>query len=30
LGISDGLIRVSMGVESLDDLQRDFESALRG
>jgi len=27
-GISDGLVRVSVGVEDIDDLVRDFQSAL--
>jgi cystathionine gamma-lyase len=34
LGIADGFIRVSVGIESLDDLLRDlergFEAARRG
>ena len=29
LGIVDGLIRVSVGLESLDDLQKDLDQALR-
>lgn len=28
-GITDGLIRVSVGIESIDDLRADFEQALR-
>jgi cystathionine beta-lyase/cystathionine gamma-synthase len=28
VGISDGLIRVSVGVEHIDDLIRDFDGAL--
>ena len=28
LGITDGLIRISTGVESVDDLQREFDTAL--
>jgi cystathionine beta-lyase/cystathionine gamma-synthase len=30
LGISDGLIRVSIGIESTDDLLEDFSRALSG
>ena len=30
LGISDGLIRVSVGIEDVDDLIRDLDSALAG
>ena len=30
LGISDRLIRVSVGIESADDLCADFEQALAG
>ncbi|HEX9943357.1 MAG TPA: aminotransferase class I/II-fold pyridoxal phosphate-dependent enzyme [Thermoanaerobaculia bacterium] len=30
LGITDGLIRLSVGIESPDDLIEDFEQALRG
>lgn len=30
LGISDSLVRLSVGVESLEDLQADLEQALRG
>ena len=29
LGISDGLVRLSVGVEAADDLQRDLDTALR-
>ena len=29
LGISDGLIRLSVGVEHVDDLVADLENALR-
>jgi len=29
-GIGDGLIRLSVGLESSDDLIEDFENALRG
>jgi cystathionine gamma-lyase len=28
LGISDGLIRLSVGIEHVDDLRRDLENAL--
>ena len=28
IGLSDELIRVSVGVEDIDDLKRDFENAL--
>ena len=28
LGISDGLIRLSVGIEDVDDLQRDLDNAL--
>jgi cystathionine beta-lyase/cystathionine gamma-synthase len=28
LGISDGLIRISVGLEALDDLRADLEHAL--
>jgi methionine-gamma-lyase len=27
-GISDGLLRLSVGIEDIDDLKRDFEQAL--
>ena len=30
LGISDGLIRLSVGIESTEDLLEDFEQALKG
>jgi cystathionine beta-lyase/cystathionine gamma-synthase len=30
LGITDGLIRVSVGIEATEDIMRDFEQALRG
>jgi cystathionine gamma-synthase/cystathionine gamma-lyase/cystathionine beta-lyase len=30
LGISDGLLRLSVGIESIDDLARDFAQALEG
>jgi cystathionine beta-lyase/cystathionine gamma-synthase len=29
-GIDDGLVRISVGVEDVDDLQRDLEQALKG
>jgi cystathionine beta-lyase/cystathionine gamma-synthase len=29
LGISDGLVRVSVGIENTGDLIQDFEEALR-
>jgi cystathionine beta-lyase/cystathionine gamma-synthase len=29
LGISDGLVRVSVGIESVEDLIRDFDAAFR-
>ena len=29
-GISDGLVRVSVGIEDIDDLTHDFDQALRG
>ncbi|TDH74801.1 methionine biosynthesis PLP-dependent protein, partial [Acinetobacter baumannii] len=28
-GITDGLLRLSVGVEHADDLERDFEQALK-
>ena len=28
LGITDGLIRLSVGIEAFDDLKRDLESAI--
>ncbi len=28
LGITDGLIRISVGIEDVDDLQADLEQAL--
>jgi cystathionine beta-lyase/cystathionine gamma-synthase len=30
LGISDGLVRISVGIEDIDDLIRDLELALAG
>ncbi|MFC0523659.1 bifunctional cystathionine gamma-lyase/homocysteine desulfhydrase [Pontibacillus salicampi] len=30
LGITDGLVRVSIGLEDVEDLKEDFEQALRG
>ena len=30
IGISDGLVRLSVGIESLDDLIQDLEVALKG
>ena len=30
IGISDGLVRLSVGIESLDDLIQDLEFALKG
>ena len=30
IGISDGLVRLSVGIESLDDLIQDLESSLKG
>jgi len=30
IGISDGLVRVSVGLESVEDLTEDFDRALRG
>jgi methionine-gamma-lyase len=30
LGISDNLVRISIGVEKAEDLVADFENALRG
>jgi len=30
MGIAEGLIRLSVGIESIDDLQADFEQALAG
>jgi cystathionine beta-lyase/cystathionine gamma-synthase len=30
LGISDGLIRISVGIEGTDDLIQDFSKALEG
>ncbi|KGP74498.1 bifunctional cystathionine gamma-lyase/homocysteine desulfhydrase [Pontibacillus yanchengensis] len=30
LGITDGLVRVSIGLEDVEDLKEDFEKALRG
>ena len=29
IGISDGLVRLSVGLESLDDLLEDIEQALK-
>jgi len=29
-GINDGLVRVSVGIEDIDDLLNDFEQALKG
>ena len=29
-GISDGLVRVSVGIEDINDLTQDFDQALRG
>jgi cystathionine beta-lyase/cystathionine gamma-synthase len=30
LGIRDGLIRISVGIEAVDDLKKDLEQALQG
>ena len=30
LGISEGLVRISVGIEDVDDLIRDLDSALAG
>jgi len=30
LGITDGLVRISVGIEDLDDLLADVDQALRG
>jgi cystathionine beta-lyase/cystathionine gamma-synthase len=30
LGIGDGLIRISVGIEHIDDLREEFDSALGG
>jgi len=30
MGIADGMVRVSVGLEDADDLLADFEQALRG
>jgi cystathionine beta-lyase/cystathionine gamma-synthase len=30
LGISDGLIRISVGIEDVEDLQADLQQALDG
>jgi O-acetylhomoserine/O-acetylserine sulfhydrylase-like pyridoxal-dependent enzyme len=29
-GVTPGMIRISVGVEGIDDLMRDFDQALRG
>jgi len=30
LGVSSDLVRVSVGIEAIDDILEDFDSALRG
>ena len=30
IGVTDGLVRISVGIEAVEDLQEDLERALRG